>query len=835
MEAFRRTPLLLSLLLSLLSTATATSFIPNISIYIDCGAKDPITLSKDSPPRIFNVDDSYLQSDKNTLSLSNPNNSSSGSLYSTARVSSSSFTYKFNNMDPNTFNVLRLHFLPFSAPSYELSTAKFSVHALNYILLDNFTVADTASPTIKEFFLWTESSDMEVQFIPQSNSIAFVSAIEAFIAPQEMLNSSNPKPIGDPTLSVDLVKQVLETVYRVNMPGPLITPHNDTLWRTWVTDDPYIYSADGSKKTSVSTSLTYVPSQGSSEEIAPPTVYNTARSMNLSEVQFISNPGFNINITWSFSVDSGYHLIRLHFCDIISETNSLDQGLVFTVYIMNYSALTNNLRISDYTTYSQEPFYIDFIAHVMSAQNITVSISMDRTDSKIRNAFLNGLEIFKVNNLTTKKNHPAVILGATIGGVIVIALILSCIVVVSIKKRHQKRTPDVKETHLLWSPMTRGVNSIDNSSKSGGATTIGASPRVDLGLLISLAQIKMATDNFDEKNQIGVGGFGKVYKGVLSNGVKVAVKRASSRSQQGFPEFQTEIEVLSQIRHRHLVSLIGYCDERSEMILVYEYMEKGPLRNYLYGNESPSLSWKQRLEICIEAAKGLHYLHTGYSQTIIHRDVKSTNILLGEGYSAKVSDFGLSKLGASIGETHVSTAVKGTFGYLDPEYFKTQKLTDKSDVYSFGVTLLEVLCARPVIDQSLAREEINLAEWALMWLSQGQLEKIIDPRLVGEINENSLRKFGEIAEKCLQEYGMDRPAIGDVLWNLEYCLQLQETEVRREPYEDSGTSEAHFPAVPFVRRMPSSVVSHETATSGDSRSDITNSNVFSQLISGEGR
>ncbi|KAF3339791.1 putative receptor-like protein kinase [Carex littledalei] len=271
------------------------------------------------------------------------------------------------------------------------------------------------------------------------------------------------------------------------------------------------------------------------------------------------------------------------------------------------------------------------------------------------------------------------------------------------------------------------------------------------------------------------------------------------------------------------------------MILVYEYMEKGPLRNYLYGNELPSLSWKQRLEICIEAAKGLHYLHTGYSQTIIHRDVKSTNILLGEGFLAKVSDFGLSKLGASIGETHVSTAVKGTFGYLDPEYFKTQKLTDKSDVYSFGVTLLEVLCARPVIDQSLASEEINLAEWALMWLSRGQLEKIIDPRLVGEINENSLRKFGEIAEKCLQEYGMDRPAIGDVLWNLEYCLQLQETEVRREPYEDSGTSEAHFPSAPFVRRMHSSVVSHGTATSGESRSDITNSNVFSQLISGEGR
>ncbi|KAF3339792.1 putative receptor-like protein kinase [Carex littledalei] len=570
MEAFRRTPLLLSLLLSLLSTATATSFKPNISYYIDCGATKAIDFSNDSPPRIFKADDdSNLLSDNNSISLSNPNNSSTVSLYSTARASYSIFTYKFK-MHPNTSNVLRLHFLPFSAPSHDLSTAKFSVHALNYILLDNFTVSDTASPTIKEFFLWTDSSDLEVQFIPQSKSIAFVSAIEAFIAPQEMLSDLNPTLIGDAAKPINglLGNQVLETMYRVNMPGPLITPENGTLWRTWFTDDPYIYYADASNKTSVSTSLNYVPSLGSSEEIAPDAVYNSARIINVSDVQFISNPGFNINVTWGFRVDSGYqYLIRLHFCDIISETNSLDNGLVFTVYIMDYLALKNNLKISEHTTYPQEPFYIDFIAHVTSAQNITVSIGLDTTDSTKKNALLNGLEIFKVNNLTTnsrtlKKNHLAVILGATIGGVIVIALILSCIVVVSIKKQHQKHTPEVKETsHLLWSPMTGGVNSIDNSSKSGGATTIGASPRVDLGLLISFAQIKMATGNFDEKNLIGVGGFGKVYKGVLSNGIEVAVKRASSRSQQGFPEFQTEIEVLSQIRHRHLVSLIGYCDE----------------------------------------------------------------------------------------------------------------------------------------------------------------------------------------------------------------------------------------------------------------------------------
>lgn len=339
-----------------------------------------------------------------------------------------------------------------------------------------------------------------------------------------------------------------------------------------------------------------------------------------------------------------------------------------------------------------------------------------------------------------------------------------------------------------------------------------------------------------------------MYKGVLRDGTKVAIKRGMSGSRQGYPEFHREIEILSRIRHRHLVSLIGYCEERSEMILVYEYMEKGPLKDYLYSSSDlPCLSWKQRLEICIGAARGLHYLHTGYSHNIIHRDIKSTNILLGEGYLAKVADFGLSRIGPTFGETHVSTAVKGTFGYLDPEYFKVLKLTDKSDVYSFGVMLFEVLCARPVIDQELAGEQLNLTEWALICHRKGQLEKIIDPRLVGKINANSLRKFGETAEKCLADYSIDRPSIGDVLWNLEYALQLQETQLKREAFEDSGAVETQLP-LNTVRRLPSNVATDDeddddvvnveavsmTLTDGV-RSDVTTSTVFSQLITNDGR
>ncbi|KAI3927420.1 hypothetical protein MKW92_044410 [Papaver armeniacum] len=519
---------------------------------------------------------------------------------------------------------------------------------------------------------------------------------------------------------------------------------------------------------------------------------------DLSASNAIFSPDFNknYNLTWVFSIDPGFwYLVRLHLCEIesaITKVKLVNQR-VFQIFLNNQTAQDGaDIVIWTGDTGNGIALYRDYAVHVPNEgerQHLWVALHPDiASKPQYYDAILNGLEIFKLNDPTGNLGGPNPNQSSVQQDIDPkfpsfpskycrwrTALCLLSVVVYVVFRRKMRENSGASVRPPLWLMCCLYGNSPPASGKTNATRGFASSLTSDTCRHFSFAEIKAATCNFNEALILGVGGFGKVYKGKIENGtIKVAIKRGNPLSEQGVHEFQAEIELLSKLRHRHLVSLIGYCEENCEMILVYDYMTLGTLREHLYKTKNPPLPWKQRLEICTGPARGLHYLHTGAKQTIIHRDVKTTNILLDEKWVAKVSDFGLSKIGPSLDHTHVTTAVKGSFRYLDPEYFRRQQITEKSDVYSFGVVLFEVLCAKPALNPTLAIEQVCLAEWALHCQREGILDQIIDPYLNGKIAPGCLMTFGEIAEKCLNDKGIDRPSMGDVLRSLELALQLQE-------------------------------------------------------------
>ncbi|KAJ9551328.1 hypothetical protein OSB04_015373 [Centaurea solstitialis] len=301
----------------------------------------------------------------------------------------------------------------------------------------------------------------------------------------------------------------------------------------------------------------------------------------------------------------------------------------------------------------------------------------------------------------------------------------------------------------------------------------------------SFAEIRSATNNFDHESVIGEGGFGKVYKGFLRVGETihvVAIKRLDSMSSQGAAEFKAEIEMLSKLRHCHLVSLIGFCEYNKEMILVYKYMPNGTLDHHLHKALTP-LSWMQRLKIAKGAAQGLEYLHNGVGTQhgVIHRDIKSSNILLDENLEATISDFGLSKVRpTNQSYSSVDTcSLKGTFGYIDLDYFNTGKLTVKTDVYAFGVILFELLSGRKAVDERFG-DERGLASWAKKCVKDRRYDELVDSNIVGTIRPKCLRGFAQIADRCLHSVPKERPTMTEVVASLDVLLRLQ------EEYNDSA-------------------------------------------------
>ncbi|KAL3517790.1 hypothetical protein ACH5RR_020379 [Cinchona calisaya] len=285
-------------------------------------------------------------------------------------------------------------------------------------------------------------------------------------------------------------------------------------------------------------------------------------------------------------------------------------------------------------------------------------------------------------------------------------------------------------------------------------------------------ELATATKNFRQECLLGEGGFGRVYKGQLQKtGQEVAVKQLDRNGLQGNREFLVEVLMLSLLHHQNLVNLIGYCADGDQRLLVYEYMPLGSLEDHLLEVQpgQRALDWFTRMKIALHAAKGLEYLHDKANPPVIYRDLKSSNILLDKEYNAKLSDFGLAKLGPVGDKSHVSSRVMGTYGYCAPEYQKTGQLTVKSDVYSFGVVFLELITGRRAIDTMRSPQEQNLVSWAEpMFREPNRFSELVDPLLQGNYPRKSLNQAVAIAAMCLNEDASVRPLISDVVTALSY-------------------------------------------------------------------
>ncbi|XP_020540144.1 probable serine/threonine-protein kinase PBL11 [Jatropha curcas] len=309
-----------------------------------------------------------------------------------------------------------------------------------------------------------------------------------------------------------------------------------------------------------------------------------------------------------------------------------------------------------------------------------------------------------------------------------------------------------------------------------------------------LEELERATNSFSEECLVGSGAFGNVYKGNFEVEGTLAIKKAHADSFQSVEEFRNEVKLLSEVKHKNLVSLVGYCEEtggRRSKLLVYEYVPNGSLLEYIIGRRGRSLTWRQRVNIAIGAAKGIAHLHDGIKPSIIHRDIKPSNILVGDDFEAKVSDFGLVKLGPIGDQSHVSSQIKGTPGYLDPAYCSSFHLSPFSDVYSFGVILLQLVSARPAVDSSRNEANYHIIEWARPSLERSNVAEILDANLLVEpCNMEVMLKMGQLGLRCVVQNPKDRPTMTQVWQELEETLYAADRFNQKEPSRSSKASSA---------------------------------------------
>ncbi|KAI9107103.1 hypothetical protein K1719_022631 [Acacia pycnantha] len=330
---------------------------------------------------------------------------------------------------------------------------------------------------------------------------------------------------------------------------------------------------------------------------------------------------------------------------------------------------------------------------------------------------------------------------------------------------------EIGKGHRISYPERGGGSSHGSGEARSGEQPSIAVPEVShlgWGHWYTLRELEVSTNFFADENVIGEGGYGIVYRGVLQDNTNVAVKNLLNNKGQAEREFKVEVQAIGRVRHKNLVRLLGYCVEGAHRMLVYEYVDNGNLEQWLHGDTNPSspLTWDIRMNIILGTAKGLTYLHEGLEPKVVHRDIKSSNILLDKRWNPKVSDFGLAKLLGSE-RSYVTTRVMGTFGYVAPEYASTGMLNERSDVYSFGVLLMEIISGRNPVDYSRPPGEVNLAEWLKTMVTNRNAEGVLDPRLPEKPSSRALKRALLVALRCVDPNVQKRPKMGHVMHMLE--------------------------------------------------------------------
>ncbi|KAG2641640.1 PTI1-like tyrosine-protein kinase 1 [Panicum virgatum] len=335
-------------------------------------------------------------------------------------------------------------------------------------------------------------------------------------------------------------------------------------------------------------------------------------------------------------------------------------------------------------------------------------------------------------------------------------------------------------------------NKIDPKQKSSKPPVSQPEPEISPPTIdvpdLSLDDLKEKTDNFGSRALIGEGSYGRVYHATLDDGRQAAVKKLDASENEPNDEFLKQVSLASKLKHENLVEMLGYCVEGNYRILAYEFATMGSLHDVLHGRKGvqgaqpgPVLDWMQRVKIAIEAAKGIEYLHEKVQPSIIHRDIRSSNVLLFEDFKAKIADFNLLNQAPDMAARLHSTRVLGTFGYHAPEYAMTGQLTQKSDVYSFGVVLLELLTGRKPVDHTMPRGQQSLVTWATPRLSEDKVKQCVDPRLKGEYPPKGVAKLAAVAALCVQYEAEFRPNMTIVVKALSPLLQQRPAPAASEP------------------------------------------------------